>query len=404
MIFLRVLSSLKHRIPTYLSAFWAIPAALLIRCLRPWITIRICTLRSDRIGHFAADSALIWADQQSRMALLQPTVTFCSFNRSGASNLFLASMVRRNLKYTSLAAIIETYSKKMPGHSRHMPLADSSSRDVSGLLEGQSMPMAFSAEEDTNAYKWLLSHGWNEGDPFVCLQVRDDAYLGNDVMHLCKDWSYHSYRNSDIHAYANAALWLANQGVWVLRMGKIAAIPIPCNHPRIIDYASDPSRSDFLDVWLFAHCHLCISTGSGPDAISDVYRKPLLLMNFLPLSHCISWSFAFHHFKRLTWRHSGEKLTLSEYLDNNFLRTSQYDDAGIEIIDHDPSYILLGVQEMWKSINGQLHEDRDDQARQQAFWSIVRSHPKARTLHGFIHPKARASPLWLRYMGDKFLR
>ena len=44
--------------------------------------------------------------------------------------------------------------------------------------------------------------------------------------------------------------WLADQGVWVLRMGKIMERPIPTEHPRIVDYAFEPNKSDFLDIWL----------------------------------------------------------------------------------------------------------------------------------------------------------
>jgi hypothetical protein len=37
-----------------------------------------------------------------------------------------------------------------------------------------------------------------------------------------------------------------------LRMGRIAAKPIPIRHRRVVDYAFHPDRSDFLDIWLFA--------------------------------------------------------------------------------------------------------------------------------------------------------
>ena len=133
------------------------------------------------------------------------------------------------------------------------------SRDKHGLLSKTSKQMSFLQEEENEAKAWLRNHGWKDGMPFVCLLVRDSAYLIRDPIHKwTKEHSYyHTYRDSDILTYVQAAEYLAEQGIWVLRMGKIPEEPIPIQHPKIIDYAFHPENNDLLDVWLFANCDFC---------------------------------------------------------------------------------------------------------------------------------------------------
>ena len=78
--------------------------------------------------------------------------------------------------------------------------------------------------------------------------------------------------------------WLADEMVWVLRMGKLMHKPISSNHPRIIDYAFHPERSELLDIWLFANCTGCISTSTGIDSVSHMYGIPMLFVNQMSIN------------------------------------------------------------------------------------------------------------------------
>ena len=216
-------------------------------------------------------------------------------------------------------------------------------------------------------------------------------------------WKHEDYRDSDIATYVPAAEWLANQGVWVLRMGKVVEKPIPCSHPRVIDYAFHPDRSDFMDVWLFAHCDLCISTGTGPDNISDIYSRPILFLNFIPLQRLTRWSDAMHVPKTLVWQTSGIPLNCREYLNNNYSFTYQYDNNGIKIIDLTSEEILATVQERWQRLQGTWVDTEDDLKRYHKFLEIFKSDPEFQKCHVWIHPQCRVGATWLRSMGDVFL-
>ncbi|MDG6218101.1 MAG: TIGR04372 family glycosyltransferase [Candidatus Thermoplasmatota archaeon] len=403
-LFMRILAFLFLS----LNSVWAILGVLIIRSLRPWRIIRLGTLKSNRIGHLVADSGHQWAmiQQQSKKIL---DLYWLDWSRQAMVNDFWIKMIRRNFTICLLFWPLDFWNQILPGGEiHHRPTSITGSRDIHGYLEHAEETMRFLPDEDKDAKAWMRLQGWQDGDPFVCLLVRDNQYLQSDPQHIWrlesqKDfWHYQKYRDSDIATYEPAAEWLANQGVWVFRMGKIMGKSISSNHPRIIDYAFHPDRSDFLDVWLFAHCNLCITTGVGPDMISDVYRRPILALNFLPLSYSFSWSDAMHLPKTLVWQETGVPLTLKEHLDNNYLQTEQYIQAGIQIIDLTPEEILSAVQERWQRIQGTWVDSEDDIARHQRFWNVLKSHQDFDKYHGWVHPEARGGALWLRSMGEEF--
>ena len=226
--------------------------------------------------------------------------------------------------------------------------------------------------------------------------MRDSANLGIEECHAQYDWNYHSYRDSDIDTYNLAIRWLADQGVWVLRMGKSVNKRVSIKHPRVIDYPFHPEKSDFLDVWLFANCDLCISTGSGPDFISDVYRKPIIFLNYLPLNTMFSWSKALTHPKHLVWEKTGKPLTLNEYLENKFSHTEQYENSGIKIINLSKEEILAVVEEGWKRLEGAWVDTKNDIEEQKKFWSILINHRYFSRYHSYIHDDAKISSIFLR--------
>ena len=398
----------------FLSFPWAIPATLLLRSLRPLFTIRLACISSthqEAIGHFVVDMGIHWAIRQSDRSYIRyldlyyfdpsPTLT------QKVSNQFWAEMVQRNFAIYPwfLLKPLDFWNKRLPGgaiHSLAMPLITTGSRDKYGWLEKAKTNMPFLPEEDVKAKTWLHLQGWQEGEPFVCLLVRDSAYKGTQGIQ-----GRVSARNSDIKNYVAAAEWLADQGVWVIRMGKNMAKPMPTQHSHIIDYAFHPDKSNLLDLWLFAHCSLCISTGSGPDCISDIYRRPLLILNFSVPEQCYTWSNAMHLLKPLVWKESGTALTLQEYLEHNWwaqgIDSDYYARAGIQLMELSPEEILAAVQECWQRILGIWVETEDDCKRQHRFLEVLKQHPNFIKYNDWIHPQFKAGTTWLRSMGDDFL-
>jgi len=374
------------------NAIWAIPAVWCMRKLRPWFLIRVGTLRSERIGHFAADGGLQWIELAG-----QPTNQVDIYwLPKQTSNHQWDKMIRRNFKVAWPVYSLDRWNAIIPGGEVHQrPSTSTDSRDIRGLLYRTENILEFLPEEESIAKNWLQAHGWKEGQPFVCLLVRDFAYLNSEST-LKQKWDYHNYRDTNIATCIPAMEWLADQGIWVLRMGKVMNKPMMTNHSRIIDYAFCNDKSDFLDIWLFANCTLCISTGSGPDAVSQIYRRPILMLNLLPICGLWSWCETTTVPKHLIWEDSGKELSLMEHLENSYGSREDYYRNKIKAVDLNEEEIMEAVRETWAHLHGQWKPKSGDEKRQTEFLRQLKVFYDSSKYQGFIHPKARLADSFLR--------
>lgn len=92
----------------------------------------------------------------------------------------------------------------------------------------------------------------------------------------------HGPRNSDIATYVSAAEYLVARGYTVFRMGSEVKDSLKSFSPKIIDYASNGMRTEFLDLYLGAHCAFSISTASGWDEIPVIFKRPIMYVNTVP--------------------------------------------------------------------------------------------------------------------------
>ena len=268
-----------------LAAFILVsPILLVVRLLRPLIRIRFAPLRSERIGHFAGNTEMYMCERDAGMHGSRRWDLF--YHGGPICNQQLKRMWERLLPVWQIVQPLDKLNQKLPGSAAHaVPMR--TIRDLNGLLRNTSPHLSFTEEEVRLGQAGLISIGIPAEKSFVCFHARDSAYL-NAVMPE-RDWSYHDYRNSSIHNYISAAQELVSRGYFAIRMGAGVAEKIQTNIPQIIDYASNGDRSDFLDIYLAASCRFFISTGSGIDAVSMSFRKPVLYVNFLPLEYLHSW-------------------------------------------------------------------------------------------------------------------
>jgi putative glycosyltransferase (TIGR04372 family) len=277
---------------------------------------------------------------------------------------------------------------------------------VQGFLARSLKPFAFEDGEDERTKCWLRLRGWRDGEPFVGLLVRDSAYLATDPLHAAAARAHagrHDHRDSDIATYAETAQRLAGLGYWVVRMGKIVDRPLPATHPRIIDYPFATNQDDLYDIWLAAHCRFFISTGTGIDTVAIAYHRPVVYVNYIPLSHICSYSNSITVPKHLVWKQSGTTLTLKEQLQHGYLGAARYEAADIVIKNLSSAEIGAAVMECEQRLTGRWQESEAARERQKRFWEVLASSPEFHRLHGYIHPESRAGSAWLESMGDAFL-
>ena len=372
-----------------------------MRIFRKFILIQLCGIRADRIGHFVDDSA----EQFVRFPLYGSKILTLYFLQGRSSNSQWELMVRRNLpnlrgKWLSYIAF---WNKKIPGGEAHdLKSSLTRSRDLEGLFQKNDVAFTFTKSEDEACRNWLKLKGWQDGEPFVALLVRDSNYL--QITKPDKNWDYHNYRNSEIKDYVPAIQWLLENRVWVLRMGRHSKDKLEINKDRFVDYSSESSKSDLLDIWLFANATAIISTATGLDCLGGLYRKPILFLNALPLFALAS------HFnmtwvpKNLIWHESKKPLNLSQTLKHTYFSDSEYIKNGIEIVCLTENEITESVKEFWQKLHYVTNETRSTIYRQNQFWKTLKTLPNYHEYHHFIHPEARVGSSWLSAQGDKFLQ
>ena len=288
--------------PIYLISLAFLP---IIYLLQPIYLIRIGSLSSSRLGHFAANTELYLCEQDTKINLSKNKFLDIFFLQ-GASNKQLEKMWRRKIIIMPsfflkpIFSINKFLSNFFSISKKHLILNSMSDRDVNNLLDCSKPHLEFIEKEKTKGEKFLRELGIPKNSKFVCLIVRDNAFL-NDV-YPEKNWEYHSYRNYDIEKFIEAAEILTKRGYYVFRMGAKVEKKFKSSNKKIIDYANLAERSDFLDVYLGAHCNFCVTTSCGFDAIPFIFRVPIAYIT-VPIQNFYTFSNKFlimskHHFSK----------------------------------------------------------------------------------------------------------
>jgi putative glycosyltransferase (TIGR04372 family) len=375
----------------FLPSVLALSFVAIIRLIRPWFLVRLGELPSPRIGHFAANTELYLCERNAGINLPKQHHADLFYMPKPICNQQLAVMWKRLIHIWPSWVIvpINRVNRLIPrGMAHEIGDNTNSDRDVHNLLERFPPHLEFTAEEKVRGEAGLQAMGIPSDTPVVCLIVRDSAYLDT---HQEKDWSYHSYRDSDIQSYILAAEELANRGYFVIRMGVKVHEPIKSSHPRVIDYAVNGMRSDFMDVYLGAKCEFCISTGTGFDGIPYIFRRPIVYVNYAPLGYLMTFqsqsiSILKHHFSEP----KGRELTVREIFTHGMgycLSTADYESKGVHFIENTEEEICDVVVEMADRLKGTWWSQEEDEVLQERFWDIYTANgvdPQGRSAHGEI--------------------
>jgi len=388
---------------------WGLPACLTLFILRPFIVVRIGRLHSWRLGHFAANTELYLCEQDQRVHGGGDRFfdIFYFSNHKPLCNEFLARQWKRRLYVFPEFLLKPIVNVGQKVSLLKVPVAGETvqhDRDIHGLYSRFPVHLQFTQKELRQGFAILKDLGIPDGAKFICMTVRDAAYLLHHDPGT--DYSYHDYRDTDVDDYGLAAMELAREGYYVLRMGKCVSKPFSVESARIIDYANSPLRSDFMDIFLGAHCEFCITQGTGFDAVPVIFRKPVVQVNAVPIGIAYTFIDSIMLFKHHRDIESDRLLTLKEISTRaSFLAMSSEDFSrdGIELIDNSPEEIRDAVMEMARRISGSWVESPEDVKLQEGFWRTYPVEAKDNRgvpLHGVVNARYSASflrknPSWL---------
>ena len=380
----------------------AIPIVLFVRIVQPIWWVRFGYFSVDRIGHFVFDVEYFQSERKLGIQE-RASIDIFFFNGNPANEQF-EKMSKRTVTTHPLIRYLYNANELVPFGARHriLPARErTNSRDLKGVLNSVETQIGFTDSENHLGQQFLNEIGFGVEEKFICLVVRDSAYLNKTQGD--RDWSYHGFRDTDIDDYETVALELAHQGYGVFRMGKFVEKPFQVAHPKIFDYANSKFRADLLDIWLMANCWFAISTGLGLDSVADIFRRPIVFVNYLPILDLEAWGSYITVPKHLTWSSNKQPLSLQEQLEYTSVNSYYYNSHGIDINDLTPRQISDATLEMEARLTGRWEETQEDVDLQKRAWLQLKSYSKYHNYHKWIHPDARIGAKFLRESQDWFL-
>jgi putative glycosyltransferase (TIGR04372 family) len=259
-------------------------------------------------------------------------------------------------------------------------------------LDGRDPCWGFDDDERGRGEALLRDLGIPAGMPYVCLAVRDGAYLR--AVDTFRNWDYHDYRDSKIADYAAMVGRFVERGYAVVRMGRIVESAMHSESPAVIDYANSSLRSDFADLWLFANCTFCITTSTGMDALASTKRRRLGFVN-IPSTAALTLGNGAKllMFKDIVDVQTGEVLGLLDERRRQAMalgHISEVTAMGLEFRDNTPAELAAFAVEMVDLLEGRWQPTPEQIEVEQEFLSRIPGPLD------FTQANFHISPSWLR--------
>ncbi len=293
-LFSKILLFFKYLInlPLYFLSFIIV---IILRIISPILVIRLGQLPCINFGDFLMLTSLYVC--KKKLDIEQPKKIFFDiiyiYNPSNFYNKYLEKMWSKEFKIykSSIFHKINQVNRLLPNSENHSISLFSNGRenDVDNLI-AQHQPLTFSNKEIEAGTIELKKLGINfPYDRFVCLAVRDQEFTKMKMKNVNFSYEDYEYRNDDINDFLEGAEELTKKGYFVLRVGRINQKLLKSKNKKIIDYGASEIRSDFMDLFLGANCHFCISSGYGFDYLPYIFNKPIGVLEF-PLGEARTFS------------------------------------------------------------------------------------------------------------------
>ena len=253
---------------------------LVLKLVQPIVRFQLCVVGFHRYGHLALEPEIFLAEREIMKATNASHGRVISIWSLGPvakqSNTFLAK------KWKDELLVLPSWfvgSLQRVGFVFPFLKLEEPKLSITGSLNGLDKTdshVSLSVEEIEEGRKRLIEIGINPDEPYVCLIVRDGGHYKSrgDI-----ESAGYELLNFDINDFAGVAEALIESGFQVVRMGSGSERPFTSRPDGVVDYALSKNRSEFLDVYLAATCEFAVSTQTGPDAVSMLFRRPVLYVD-----------------------------------------------------------------------------------------------------------------------------
>ncbi len=346
--------------------------AVFIYFLKPLVIVRVGDISLDRIG---GGYNALWYLSELRAGKFDKKYFDLFYHPPGTKvcNKQWFAMLKRKIKFfgwNKLAHIVFKlfHMFNMNEHiiSYSLPPANETLRII---FSNHDPLIQFTEDEEQKGQQLLERIGIKKGSHFICFHSRDAAYL--NVTFNGVNWGYHDYRNTSVDNYLKAVEKITESGCYAVRMGAVVDQKINTKNPNIIDYASSPMRSDFLDIYLSAKCKYFLGSDCGITIMAEAFMRPLIYANWVSIRMLST----FYHnglviMKKWYSRKNGRLLTFSEILEIAKPHQINLENLDVELIDNSAQEIIDAADEMEKRMEGSFVPTMKDEELQDKFWDL----------------------------------
>ena len=309
-----------------------------------WLTCAWFAAAPFRIG-----SPWLWTRRTVARALLGPVYEAVERSRYLPRSV-QRFVVRPRPIYRRLRAANAAYASLSSALWRQTFKQQASARLRDAERKGIAMPLrlALPADRERAAIEQAAALGISPTTPLVTVHVRESGYRSAAGL---RQRSWDVLRNARVEASFDAFSALVERGYTVVRLGDRTMTPV--RRPGIVDLATSPVRTEWLDVWCTLRSDFFIGCDSGPSWLAFLLGVPILTVNAVHFRDVSRPSDRFIC-KFARERETGKVLSLSDMLTEGYLRvglkTGTYD-----YLDNSPSDICQAVIDMIEVVRGREH-------------------------------------------------
>lgn len=389
-----------------------VPSVLVLfvlRVLSPLVRVELLVVAFHRYGHLALEPEVLLSRIESEEAKFVPrtrlpkTFRLWSLGPTWAQpNHFLAKKWKEVLLAPPSWCVdsLVHAGERFPWLQLDTPKLSIQIQENS--LDDSRPHLSFSTDELSQGRAELTKLGINFERPMVCLIVRDEGYYASRG-ELEKDES--AIFNFDISSFKVAAASLAARGYQVVRMGTGSEKPIGLDVDGVFDYALSPHRSEFLDVFIAAHCQFAVSTQTGPDCVCLAFRRPVCYVDVTRFSQFF-FGTKIAYWSPSELRRNGVRMTLKDIVSSEVAwikNPEQFAEQNIESVRSNPKDIDNLVCGFADLVENNFKWSASEYLMNTHAQKIIESGLGERGLARFGRITAQLNPIFLRQHGDWFL-
>ena len=327
----------------------------------PWKKIKISLLITERIGHLSTNTDLFMRRKQLNK---NSDDIFYIFFAGNPCNRQLLEMWKRYILIIENQLIYDLFrfSENLLLKSKYYdPL--STLFNEYNIYQKTKSTLTFTSEEYFRGYNFLKEIGIDlKKNWYVCIFARDSKYL--NTVYNKGNWSYHDYRNADINKFQKVSKYISDIGGFVVRIGSHVSKPFLLNNEKVIDYASN-FRTDFMDIFIIAHCKFVIGNTSGICDVAMAFDIPYLGTNIVPIGNVPHGKKSLFIPKKI-YTEMGERVSYFKLISENTNRNSSlwmtqwWIDQGYVLVENTQEEILEVTKEMLMKLNDEYHLTKEE--------------------------------------------